>query len=292
MTTIDAAHNTIPAPATGLDGMPLAISELTTEELASLIERGGAVALLPVGSIEPHGPHLPLSTDVVLSDEACRRAALSLRASGRPAAIAASIPYGVTRYARGFKGAIGVSAETLIALVSEVVRAHLDDGFEHVAVVNNHLEPAHVAALAQAVAAVAGERGPEHVSFPNQLDKRWARTLTDEFKRGDCHAGCYETSLVLAAKNELVREGVARELPTLAVSLASAIKAAQGGEVTFAGIGMSRAYTGAPKDASPREGDASYGKLVDMIVTEIREHLDVQDDTSQGDVPQIVRSPQ
>lgn len=249
---------------------PLLLAELTTSELGEALAAGGAVALLPVGSTEPHGPHLPLSTDALLSDEVCRRAALSLRQRGAFAAVAPCVSYGVTRYAQGFKGALSVREETLVALLVDVATALLDAGFAHVCLVNNHLEPEHAAAVRKAAAAVEAARGPRAVSFPDQLTRRWGRTLTDEFKRGDCHAGRYETSLVMASQPHLVRPE-AHDLPTLPISLSQAIREAAGAPVTFAQIGMNRAYTGAPSEASPAEGEETYKKLVDMVITEVTE---------------------
>ena len=285
----DDVLRTIPAPPAAV-APPLALADLTTEELATLLATGGAVALLPIGSTEPHGPHLPLSTDALLSEEACRRATTVLRAQGRPALVAPSIPYGVTRYAKDFRGAVGVSPATLTAMVVDVTRALLDDGFAHVVLVNNHLEPEHVHALEAAVGLVSGERGPECISFANQLGKRWGRTLTDEFKRGDCHAGRYETSLVLAADPDLVRGELARDLPAVSISLAREIKLAGGREVRFAAIGMNRAYTGAPAEATRAEGDATYEKLVTMIVTEVAEHLEEGEGTQPGEIPKSART--
>jgi creatinine amidohydrolase len=253
------------------------LADLSTEALARFLDearpQGGAVALLPIGSTEPHGPHLPLSTDILLSEEACLRAARAFAQRGVPALVAPSVAYGVTRYAAGFRGAVGVTEATLVGLLTDVARALLDDGFAHVALVNNHLEPEHVAAIDRAAAVLASERGAKCISFPNQLTRRWGRTLTDEFKRGDCHAGRYETSLVLATRAELVDGNVARGLATLPISLSRAIADANGAPVRFADIGMDRAYTGAPAEATPIEGEATYERLVEMIVTEVTERL-------------------
>ena len=68
--------DTIPASSAELGRLWLA--ELTTDELSDVIDSGRAVALVPVGSTEPHGPHLPLATDALLSDEVCLRAAREL----------------------------------------------------------------------------------------------------------------------------------------------------------------------------------------------------------------------
>jgi creatinine amidohydrolase len=106
------------------------------------------------------------------------------------------------------------------------------------------------------------------VAFPDQTEKRWARTLTDEYKRGACHAGSYETSLVLAARPELVRDGARASLPPLPIDLAQAMKA---GVRTFVEAGARDAYFGDPAAATRQEGDAIYGLLVTMIVTTIAE---------------------
>lgn len=244
------------------------LDEITTEALAEQ-RAEGAVALVPIGSTEPHGPHLPLGTDAILSEAACARAAEALAAREIDAWIAPTVAYGVTRYAAGFRGAIGISEATLEALLIDVAAALLDDGFAHVAFVNNHLEPEHVATIARATARLREARGAWRVCFANQLDRRWGRTLTDEFKRGDCHAGCYETSLMLAAREGLVRGELARDLPAVPISLSQAIRDAHGQPLRFAEIGMARAYTGAPASASREEGEATYARLVEMIVSEV-----------------------
>jgi creatinine amidohydrolase len=241
------------------------LAELTYEEVAEILAAGAAVAIVPVGSVEPHGPHLPLETDTTISVVCANRAADALEAAGTRAVVAPTVPYGVTDYASGFAGAIGVPAEALTTMLRAIATSLLATGFAHVCFVNNHLEPAHDAAVRGAIAGMPA--GAASVACP--LTRRWGRTLSDEFKRGDCHAGRYETSLVLAAGSH-VRASFG-ELPTLGLSLSEAIRA---GKSTFAEIGMERAYTGAPREATREEGEQLYEKLVAMVVTEIREALE------------------
>jgi creatinine amidohydrolase len=242
----------------------LHLAELTTEEIAAVVAKTPAAVLLPVGSVEPHGPHLPLATDTILSEEASRRAALLLRAKGVEAWIAPSVPYGVTDFAAGFSGAIGVDASALTAFLAAIAARFVADGWSHVCLVNNHLEPAHDQAVRASIVGLAKGRGS--VACP--LTKRWGRTLSDEFKRGNCHAGRYETSLVLAA-NAHVAPDRAR-LPSIDVSLSDGIRA---GQSTFRAMGLDRAYTGAPADATREEGDTLYARLAEMIATEVLESL-------------------
>ncbi|HEY8072738.1 MAG TPA: creatininase family protein [Labilithrix sp.] len=243
--------------------MPRRLGEMTYEEVHAVCAGGRAVVIVPVGSVEPHGPHLPLDTDTTISEACAARAAevLEREDESMRVVVAPSVPYGVTEYAGGFAGAIGVPAAALTAMLRGIAEKLLASGFAHVCFVNNHLEPAHDAAVR---AAIDGLRAS--VACP--LTRRWGRTLSDEFKRGDCHAGRYETSLVLAAGGR-VRESFA-ELPSLGLSLSDAIRS---GKSTFAEIGMDRAYTGAPRDATREEGEELYEKLVAMVVTEIREGL-------------------
>jgi creatinine amidohydrolase len=237
---------------------------LTTDEVRSVCACPPTAALLPVGSVEPHGPHLPLATDTMISLEASRRAARALNARGVLAYVLPSVPYGVTDYAAGFAGAVGVSAAVLTALLREIALRLRADGWSHVCLVNNHLEPAQDAAVRAAVAEF--ESGRASVACP--LTRRWGRTLSDEFKRGNCHAGRYETSLAIAADADVRPEYAS--LPAIATSLSDEIKA---GKTTFAGMGLARAYTGAPAEASREEGDLLYERLAEMIVTEVVDGL-------------------
>ncbi len=243
------------------------LAELTTGELASVCATPAATVLLPVGSVEPHGPHLPLGTDTLISEVACARAVNELRNRGVTAYIAPSVPYGVTDFAGGFTGAISVPAAALTAFLIAIAGRFLDDGFAHVCIVNNHLEPAHDAA----VRAVAQAFPTLRVSVACPLTRRWGRTLSDEFKRGNCHAGRYETSLVLAGGGA-VRDGF-RELESLDVSLSAGIKA---GQTTFRAMGLESAYTGAPALATEDEGRELYDRLADMVVAEVTEALEGQ----------------
>lgn len=248
--------------------LPALLGEMTTEECAVALAGPTPTVILPVGSTEPHGPHLPLSTDVILSETSARRAVATLRALGISAVVAPPLAYGVTRFAAGFAGAISLSPPLVEQALREICSALRDAGFALVCVVNHHLEPEHIAAVSRAVEGTRAARGG--VIFANQLSRRWGRTLSEEFKRGDCHAGSYETSLVMAARPELVREEVRQGLPPVSISLAEAIRA---GRATFREAGIERAYTGSPALGSRAEGEILYDRLAAMVVTEVREAL-------------------
>jgi creatinine amidohydrolase len=239
----------------------------TTASLAALLAgKRAVVALVPVGSTEPHGPHLGLGTDVVISAAACVKAVELFERRGPLAAvIAPAISYGVTECAAGFPGAVSVPAAVLTAYVAAACDGLLAQGVRHVCLVNNHLEPAHDAAIR---AAAAGRAGKVSVACP--LARRWARTLSAEFKRGECHAGQYETSIVMAAAPELVDEAVRQTLDPVPISLSDQLAA---GATTFAEMGLALAYAGDPRAATVEEGERLIQRLAEMVVGEVREAL-------------------
>ncbi len=243
------------------------LAALTTEGFAALV--GGdrpVVVMVPVGSVEPHGPHLALVTDTVISHSTILRAAKALEAEGLVPLLAPDVPYGVTRCAGGFKGAISVSPEALTGYLRSVVEGFLANDVSHVCLVNNHLEPAHAAAVHAATQGFDDGR----VSVACPLTKRWARTLSDEFKSGACHAGRYETSIMLAASPDLVDDEVRAELPEVPVSMSDKLKA---GVTDFIDMGLSHAYAGSPAEATADHGSDMLALLATMIKTEVLEAL-------------------
>ncbi|HUJ58403.1 MAG TPA: creatininase family protein [Kofleriaceae bacterium] len=242
----------------------------TTASLETLVRgKRGVIALVPVGSTEPHGPHLGLGTDVVISAAACLRAAELLDQRGTMVGlIAPAVSYGVTECATGFAGAVSVPAAVLTSYLAAVCDGLLGSGLRHVCLVNNHLEPAHDAAVR---AVLAGRDKKVSVACP--LARRWARTLSAEFKSGACHAGRYETSIMMAAAPELVVEGVRTRLPAVPISLSEKLAA---GVTTFEAMGLAAAYAGDPAAASIEEGEQLIQRLGEMVVGEVLEALGVK----------------
>jgi creatinine amidohydrolase len=92
--------------------------------------------------------------------------------------------------------------------------------------------------------------------------RKLASRLTEEFRRGSCHAGSYETSLVLSSRPELIDIDAAAALPALDVNMPAEM---QRGHTDFRAMGMDQAYCGAPAEASAAEGDETYATLVEML---------------------------
>jgi creatinine amidohydrolase len=242
----------------------------TTASLEQLTGgKKGVIALVPVGSTEPHGPHLGLGTDVIISAAACLRACELLERRGTMVGvIAPAISYGVTDCATGFAGAVSIPADVLTSYIRAVVDGLLASGVRHVCLVNNHLEPGHDAAVR---AVLLGR--DKKVSYACPLDKKWARTLSAEFKSGACHAGRYETSIVMAAAPELLDEAIRQRLMPVPISLSDKLKA---GIMTFEAMGMELAYAGDPAAATIEEGEQMIQRLGEMVVGEILESMGIK----------------
>lgn len=244
------------------------LAKLTWPEAATLFEPS-TVAILPVGSTEPHGPHLPLDTDVTIAVAMARRAMERLEEQGIRALVLPPLAYGVTNWTSGFKGRVTLKPGTLWALVEDVVASLEQDGLRRIVLANGHLEPAHVEVL-RGVVLDHAELGPQRaqVLLADVSRRRFAQTLGDEFASGDCHAGSYETSLVLAADPASVRERELRGLAEVRIDLLAKMKA---GITSFAAAGAKDAYCGDPAAASAREGEQAIDRLADVVVVLARE---------------------
>ena len=217
--------------------------------------------LLPIGAVEPHGPHAPLRTNSIISMAVCERAATELTGDGGiRALVLPEIAFGVTRYGAAFTGAVTISESTLRSVVVEICAALQGQGFLHEVIVNSHFEPAHVAALRDAAAAAGA-------GFLDLTRRGMAAQLTDEFRSGAAHAGRYETSMVLATHPELVDAAVMRTLPPLPLDMPAAMAS---GRHDFIALGMDQAYCGAPAEATAGEGDATLATLTALLISLIR----------------------
>ena len=209
-----------------------------------------AVHVLPLGAVEPHGPHAPLVTDTLISIGVCHRAAKRLEGE-IPVLVLPPVHYGVTRYAGGFPGTVSISEDTLRSLVREI-----SESVGTLVLVNNHFEPEQVQTLRST-----------GLPLLDLTRRARAERLTEEFRSGSCHAGRYETSLVLADAPQLVDPSAA-DLPANEVDMPAAMAA---GRTDFLAMGMDEAYCGAPAEASPEEGLETFETLTDMLVELIRE---------------------
>jgi creatinine amidohydrolase len=223
----------------------------------------GSAAILPVGAIEAHGPHLPLETDVIIAQAMARSGAARLAARGSTAVVLPPLAYTAAAFAQGFPGTLSLRPETVTATLLDIAGSLTRHGFELLAIANAHLDPGHLASLEAAASAIRRDLGLA-VAFPNLAAKPWALRLSEEFRSGACHAGQFETSVVLAERPELVRDATRAALPPNPASLSRAIR---DGMLSFEEAGGAQAYFGSPAQATAQEGRATI-EVLGLILDE------------------------
>jgi creatinine amidohydrolase len=174
----------------------------STAEAVQALASAGAVALVPVGSLEQHGPHLPTDTDSRLVTEIAHRAAS--RAGGDPAVVVLPTVWtGLSEHHVSLGGTVTVGFDAFRAVVAGVVESVVRQGFGRVLVLNGH------GGNAAALTVIANELG-ERLDAVVVTATYWnlaAAEIADALDRQDGirHACEGETSMLLALAPELVR---------------------------------------------------------------------------------------
>ena len=234
--------------------------KLLTYPQIQALDRNTTVPSLPVGAVEAHGPHLPLGTDDLISEAMAESACRQLPTYGLRGILLPTWSFNPAGFAREFSGTLSFSARLTAQMFQELAHSLKDQGWPMLAVANSHFDPTHLASLKAALCDL-----PLPVAFPDMTRGKNARRLTEEFQSGACHAGQYETSIVLARQPELVQT---HQLPPVPHSLVDAISQ---GKSTFTEAGGPHAYFGNPAQASPEEGRKTVEELGLILVESILE---------------------
>jgi creatinine amidohydrolase len=246
-------------------------AEQSWTKLRDALARGNAVvAILPCGATEAHGPHLPLNTDVIISEGMARRAAATLNRGDVHALVLPPLAYAPAEYAAEHAGTIGISVQAMKLVILDIARSLKAQGFTGLGIANSHFDPANVAVLREAVDEMRALGMP--VAFPDFTRRALAQTLTEEFISSACHAGQFETSLVMADRPELVDHTARLALEPNSASLDNAFKK---GARTFAEAGGPDAYFGNPCGATAAEGEETFRIMAAALVAAIREAIKV-----------------
>lgn len=226
--------------------MILQLARLTRDEVAEYAENG--VAVVPIGSTEQHGPHLPMLTDTLLVEAVVRRA-LDRLADGPAVFVQApTIPIGCSDH-HLFAAAVSLRTNTLRAVLTDVCDSLVGSGFRRIVIVNGHGGNDECVTLAvkelvlrHPVAAAACSYWQLAGGSPG-------------------HAGRFETSLMLAAHPDLVRtdrlpRDAADPPPVFDQQEIPGLVAQRSGE--WARVG---GVTDAPVDATSDDGDRRLDDL-------------------------------
>ncbi|HWC69294.1 MAG TPA: mycofactocin biosynthesis peptidyl-dipeptidase MftE [Acidimicrobiales bacterium] len=217
----------------GVVSSPVALAARRWPEL----EDHRPVLLVPLGSCEQHGPHLPLGTDTLVALAVAERVA-AIAPDER--AVAPPVAYGASGEHAGFPGTLSIGTDALTALLVELVRSA--DHFDGVVLVNGH--GGNRDAVTAAMARV-------HVEGQGAL--AWWPGVPG----GDAHAGRTETSLVLAlAPGDVVVDRISPGRTEPLDELWPALRASGVAAVSPNGV------LGDPRGASAAEGERLLAELV------------------------------
>ncbi|HSH70139.1 MAG TPA: creatininase family protein, partial [Deferrisomatales bacterium] len=186
------------------------LSDLTMPGFEEALDRT-RVAILPVGSVEEHGRHLPLATDTWQVCESARRAAALA-----PAIVCPPLHYGYCRSTRDHPGTVSISPGSLRAVVVDIGAGLHRQGIRGLIIASGHAGGIHMAALEEAGERLVERCEPLEVAVVCEYRLAQEAGATGLVKTADDgHAGEIETSRIQALRPELVRGTSPAEYPTL-----------------------------------------------------------------------------
>ncbi|MEV8596851.1 mycofactocin biosynthesis peptidyl-dipeptidase MftE [Streptomyces sp. NPDC052012] len=225
---------------------------MATTRLADLtwpdLERRRPLVLLPLGSCEQHGPHLPLDTDTAVACAVTERAATRLDDDGPDLVVAPPLTYGASGEHEGFPGTVSIGHDALRLLITEIGRSLLRWA-GRLLVVNGH--GGNLLGLADAVTGLRGE----------SRDAAWWPCVPPGT---DAHAGRTETSMMLRLRAPAVRPDRAVAGPTEPLHLLMDRLVAE----SVRGVSPS-GVLGDPAGAGGSEGERLLEHMADRLAADI-----------------------
>lgn len=238
----------------------------TWTEVEAALDAGTRTAVVAVGSVEQHGPHLPLIMDTLAGDELARRIADRLG----DALAAPTIRPGCSGHHMDFPGTVTVPATVLMDTVRAYCRSLDEHGFEHVVLVPTH--GGNFAPVNTVAPEVAREVDANVVALADlgglmELMNEGLREAGVEYEEPAIHAGAAETAIVLAVSEGLVRT--------------DELELGHEGEVSVSRLLSEgfRAITengvlGDPREATAEAGEAILERITDAYVERIEAERD------------------
>lgn len=220
------------------------------------------VVLVPVGSVEVYGPHLPLGTDGIVAQKLAKRVA----EASNVCLVAPLIPIGFAKDLQEFPGTLSVSPETLKAYLRETALSFIRWGAKRILFLNGHL--GNVAPIRQLLL----ELQEEHGTPCAQVDIwRFIQPISGDILESTVyphgHAGEAMTSVMLFIAPELVanRDNIVLRQPAWRDAFPDIIKETSFRKRTQNGV------LGDPTVASKKKGEVILGRAVNRLVRFIRE---------------------
>lgn len=184
------------------------MEELTMTEFCAGLTKTRTV-LIPVGSVEEHGGHLPLATDTIQAVEVAKKAAQRV-----PFFVAPPINYGNCRSTSCHPGTISIRTSTLKALVSDIVTSLYGHGLRNFIILSGHAGGAHCLALQEVGEELLAALHESSIAVVTEyaLAKEEGRGIVET--ANDAHAGEIETSRLLHSHPHLVKGAGCEEYPS------------------------------------------------------------------------------
>jgi creatinine amidohydrolase len=189
------------------------IEEMTMPEFEAGLGRTRTV-LIPFGSVEEHGPHLPLSTDTFEAYEVSKKVSRTM-----PLFVAPPLHYGNCRSTACHPGTISISTTTLKMLFKDIVRSLYRHGLRNFIALSGHAGGAHCMALQEAGEDLLVEFSDCNIAVVTEfvLARDEGKGLIET--PGDAHAGEIETSRIMHSHPHLVKGSAECEYPAFPVGI-------------------------------------------------------------------------
>jgi len=177
---------------------PGLLEEMTVEEVR---EFAPEVVVLPLGSTEPHGPHLPMGTDTYQVTRLCRLAVEQANHNGARVLLYPTLPITNNVNFRKFPFALRIGVRTLMSVIVDIVTQCKEDGIRKVVIVNGH--GGNPGAIGAALREIAGM---DDMPFVCSTGGIAPKGFVSPIEHPSDHAGESETSQILWIRPELVRQ--------------------------------------------------------------------------------------
>lgn len=231
------------------------LEEITMADFKGAIRKTQTV-IVPYGTVEEHGSHLPLSTDTRVMTEVAKAAAEQVEVF-----VAPPIHYGVCTSTGKHPGTIGITPETLRAITLDIVRDGYSKGLRRFILISGHAGGLHTGAMREAGERLIEELNGVQIGALSIYDLVWDEISEIAETRNDSHAGEMETSLILHLAEKLVKGRAKEEYPKLPKPFITRdkVKCWPGG------------VWGNPNAASEEKGERFFTIMVEKVVELVRD---------------------
>lgn len=244
--------------------------DLTTEELADVVS-DGTVAILPVAAIEQHGPHLPLSTDLIIGEGILVKALEQL--DGASALVLPTVTVGLSLEHTSFPGTLSLRPDTAIDVLVDIGQSVASSGVHRLVIFNSHGGNRQIIDLA---ALQLRQRFGMLVVKANYFRFKTPSDLVEaaELTRG-IHGGELETAMMLYLARDAVRLEHLQNFEALDENLlADNEKLGPENEAAFAWMGQDlnpAGVVGRAAQATTAQGEKLVAHFAQALATTIQE---------------------